>query len=255
MRPETPVVLFADKLYSRRAIHNVDAFGLEFLFKARHQDDVADASRITVRVVKRHILVVEEVRNREFGVGRAFVIAFPERHLNVVLCGKINGPIHAGTALLGKHPKQTFVHAALAPSDQTTNNFGCVDIDLHGLLHFAAESGDVTATSRPAAGFFDDDNLGTFFGGRQGGGETGQTGTDHDNVRVDGFLDLVSRNLFHRLFPGPVRAFRLGPFGRNVTGVRSTGKRHSGGGERTLQKAATRQSNMVVRHIHSLLCL
>lgn len=91
MRPVASVVLFADKLYSRRAIHNVDAFGLEFLFKARHQDDVADASRIAVRVVKRHILVVEEVRNREFGVGRAFVIAFPERHLNVVLCGKING--------------------------------------------------------------------------------------------------------------------------------------------------------------------
>ena len=49
---DASVVLFADKLYGRRAIHDVDALGLEFLFKARHQDDVADASRITVRVVQ-----------------------------------------------------------------------------------------------------------------------------------------------------------------------------------------------------------
>ena len=148
------LVSVLNELDGRSTVHQCDAGFLQFFFKARHERDIADAFGVTVCVVKIDVLVVEEVRDGEFGVSRAFVIAFPKCHIGVVFAGNVNGPIHAVTALSGKHPKQAFIHSALAPCHQTADDFGGINIDTHLFLQRTIKGSDMTASTAPAAGFF-----------------------------------------------------------------------------------------------------
>ena len=232
------------ELNGRSTVHQCDAGFLQFFFKAGHERDIADTFRVTIGIVKIDVLVIEEVRDGELGVCRTFVVAFPQRHVCVVFACDVDGPIHAVAALSGKHPKQAFIHPALAPSNQATNDLSCIDIDAHLLLQRAVECGDVTAAAAPAACFFYQNDFGTFLSGCQCGCKTRKTCTDHHNVGIHCLFNLFRSNLGRRFFPAPAAALRLLPLFRNITGMScSSGHGCACCSQRTFKETAARKFN------------